>query len=140
MYMLFYFFKLFPTGYIGRGTGAGPAGPADAGPMFTQKSRNKRARSWNSISAAAAQAVNACAAVACFQCLYSTWLLRSQAAIARGPVVPPNRIRSDLRRPEIQKNFLGGMPPDRPSLLASHARSFTTYSTVFTVPPLAQCK
>ncbi len=31
-----------------RGTGAGPAGPANAGPMFTQKSRNKRARSWNS--------------------------------------------------------------------------------------------
>ncbi len=47
-----------------RGAGAGPAGPVNAGPMFTPKSRNKRARSWNSNWAAAAQAVNARAAVA----------------------------------------------------------------------------
>ncbi len=47
-----------------RGAGAGPAGPANAGPMFTPKSRNKSARSWNSNWAAAAQAVNAHAAVA----------------------------------------------------------------------------
>ncbi len=50
--------------YGDRGAGAGPAGPANAGPMFTPKSRNKRARSWNSNWAAVAQAVNARAAVA----------------------------------------------------------------------------
>ncbi len=56
--------KPFHTECKCRGAGAGPAGPANAGPMFTPKSRNKRARSWNSNWAAAAQAVNARAAVA----------------------------------------------------------------------------
>ncbi len=99
-----------------RGAGAGPAGPADAGPMFTPKSRNKRACSWNSNWAAATLAVNAPAAVAS-----SAWLLRSQAAIARGPVMPQNRIRSNLRRPEIHK-FPGGASPQTPLACALRAR------------------
>ncbi len=103
-----------------RGAGAGPAGPANAGPMFTPKSRNKRARSWNSNWAAAAQAVNARAAVAS-SAYYSAWLLRSQAAIATGAVMPQNRTRSDLRGPEIQK-FPGGACPQTPLACALRTR------------------
>ncbi len=58
-----------------------------------------------------AQAVNTLVAVAPSAYIYNARLLQTQAAIATGPVMPRNRIRSDLRRPEIQ-NFLGGMPPD----------------------------
>ncbi len=102
-----------------RGAGAGPAGPADAGPMFTPKSRNKRARSW---MAAAAKAVNAHAAVAS-----STYIALDycevKVAIAKGPGIPPNRIRSVIRRPEIQKfPGGGGQCPQIPLAYALRAR------------------
>ncbi len=38
---------------IHRGARAGPAGPVDAGPMFTTKRRNKHACLWNPVAAAA---------------------------------------------------------------------------------------
>ncbi len=44
-----------------------------------------------------------------------------KVAIARGPVIPQNRIRSDLRRPEIQK-FPGGACPQTPPACALCAR------------------
>ncbi len=86
--------------------------------MFTPKSLNKRARSW---MAAAAKAVNARAAVAS-SAYIALGYCDVKVAIARGPVIPQNRIRSDLRRPEIKKNSWEGMPPDPPSLYASRAR------------------
>ncbi len=118
---------------IYRGAGAGTAGPANAGPIFTPKSRNKRTHSWNSNSAAAAQAINTRAAVAFSAYNNSARLLRSQAAIARGPVMPENRIRSDLRRPEIQK-FPGGACPQIPlaCALRAHVRlAHTVLSSQF---------
>ncbi len=105
------------VGSNNRGAGAGPAGPADAGPMFTPKSRNKRARLW---MAAAAKAVNARAAVAS-SAYIALGYCNVKVAIARGPVIPQHRIRSDLRRPEIKRNSWGGMPPDPPSLRALRA-------------------
>ncbi len=78
------------------------------------ESRNKRARSWNSHWAAAAQAVKARGAVASSAYIALAWLLQSQAAIATGGGgMPQNRARSDLRGPEIQ-NFPGGAAPRHP--------------------------
>ncbi len=57
------------------------AGPADAGPMFTPKSRNKRTRSW---MAAAVKAVNARTAVASSACI-ALGYCEVKVAIARGP-------------------------------------------------------
>ncbi len=99
----------------------------------------KRERLWNSNWAAAAQAVNACAAVASSAYIALGYCEVKQLRIATGAVMPQNRTRSDLRGSEIQ-NLGGGMPPDPPSLRALRACSFTTYSTVFTVPPPDQCK
>ncbi len=84
------------------------------------KCLHKRTQSWNSTLAAAAQA----ACRGCFQRLYSAWLLQSQAAIATGAVMPQNRTRSDLRRPEIQKFPGGGACPQTPLAGARSAPSF----------------
>ncbi len=77
--------------------------------MFTPKSRNKRTRSR---MAAAAKAVNARAAVAS-SAYIALGYCKVMVAIARGAVIPQNRIRNDLRRTEIQK-FPGGACPQTP--------------------------
>ncbi len=85
--------------------------------MFTPKSRNKRTRSW---IAAAAKAVNTRAVVAS-SAYTALGYCEVKVAIARGPVIPQNRIRSDLRRPEIKK-IPGGACPQTPLPCALRAR------------------
>ncbi len=85
--------------------------------MFTPKSRYERAPSW---MAAVAKAVNACATVASSDCK-ALGYCEVKVAIARGPVIPQNRITSDLRRPEIQKSP-GGACPRTPIAYALRAR------------------
>ncbi len=109
----------------GRGAGAGTAGPADQcshkkveinmhvpGILIGLQRRRLLTRMRRLLQA--------------FIYTYSARLLRTQAAIATGPVMHQNRIRSDLRRPEIQNFLEGGMPPDPPSQCASRVRLFST--------------
>ncbi len=120
---------------VSRGAGASPAGPADAGSMFTPNSRNKRARSW---MAAAAKAVNARAAVAS-SAYIALGYCEVKVAIARGPVIPPNRITSDLRRPEIQK-FPGGGCLQTPLACVLRARVRLPRTVLSSHSPPDQCE